>query len=255
MSGICVHLFKLANIFALGQDEIHSSDKRSFFKMSIRFALILERREKTENRSIVSTIAFLGMLDSNKTIDPVDEYGVSMHLDLVLRVVAVTGLLSLSSMVYAQSSEEITLKLKSLSVIKQQESGGDELYISVTEYPAKGTPVHYQVPSFPTHWLSKYLVNVKDIVIWKKNSVQCTPADLLITLVEEDFEPWNMDDSLGSVALKVECVNGTAVEKWSIPDQKTTAKINNETGAFTFDGDGAKYRAQFTVEKNIKLAP
>ncbi|MGD9592321.1 MAG: hypothetical protein AB7V32_07365, partial [Candidatus Berkiella sp.] len=139
--------------------------------------------------------------------------------------------------------------------VQPQESGGDELYFSVTEYPAKGSPKHYQVPSFPSHWLSKYLPNVKDIVLWKSSSSQCESADLLITLVEEDLAPWNIDDALGSVSLKVECINGKAVETWSVPDDKTASKIPSKQGAFTFDGQGAKYQAQFSIQINKTTKP
>ncbi len=50
--------FKLANDPVFGQGEILLPDKRSFFRIGVRFALILERREKCVNQSIVSTIAF-----------------------------------------------------------------------------------------------------------------------------------------------------------------------------------------------------
>lgn len=170
-----------------------------------------------------------------------------MRLDLVLKVVVFTGLLGITNLALAQASD-ITLKLKTLEVVQQQEEGGDELYISVTEFPSKGKPLHYQVPSFPTHWLSKYLTNVKDIILWKKSSEACEPADLLITLVEEDLVPWNMDDSLGSIELKVECQNGKAVQKWVTTDQRTANKLLDKEGVFTFDGQGAKYRAEFSLE-------
>ncbi len=170
-----------------------------------------------------------------------------MRLGLMLRIVGIILICAFGHAAFAQG-QEISVKLKNLKMIQQQEKGGDELYISVTEYPAQGKPIHYQVPSYPTHWLSKYITNVKDVVIWKKTDAKCEGAELLITLVEEDFVPWNMDDSLGSVALKVECVNGKAIEKWSIPDQKTAEKISNENGAFTFKGKGAQYKALFTIE-------
>ncbi len=151
---------------------------------------------------------------------------------------------------FAQT-EQIAVKLKTLEVIRQQEKSGDELYISVTEFPTVGSPSHYQIPSYPTHWLSKYLTNVKDVVIWKKNLNHCEPIDLLISLVEEDFAPWNMDDSLGSVQLKVQCVNGKAVEQWTIPNSKDTSKVSNDNNAFTFTGEGANYKATFSLEDNI----
>jgi hypothetical protein len=175
-----------------------------------------------------------------------------MHL---VKKVALATMCLLASQAFAQT-EEMAVKLKTLEVIHPQEKRGDELYISVTEFPAQETARHYQVPAYPTHWLSKYVKNIKDVVIWKKSLSHCEPIDLLITLVEEDFAPWDLDDSLGSVQLKVECVNGKSVEKWVIPDPKTTAKITDQESAFSFTGENAEYRAIFKLEDAIPtLAP
>ncbi|MBS0288107.1 MAG: hypothetical protein JSR17_12480 [Proteobacteria bacterium] len=171
-----------------------------------------------------------------------------MRLVLVLKVI-VLSLAVYTGQAFSQN-EELSIKLKALDVVKTQEKGGDELFISVSEFPAQGKPLHYQIPSYPTHWLSKYLVNVKDVVLWKKQSSTCMPAELLITLVEEDFEPWNMDDAIGSLELKIDCVNGKAVEKWTIPTQKSGANVTQQGNTFTFEGDGAKYKATFSIDSN-----
>lgn len=158
-------------------------------------------------------------------------------------------LLLVNTNIFAQS-EEIAVKLKKIESIHTQEKYGDELYISVTEFPAKeDQPRHYQVPAFPTHWLSRYLQNMHDVVIWKKSVDQCEPVDLLISLVETDVIPWNVDDLLGSIELKVKCVNGKAVDEWSIPNPKITTKIANEKNAFSFTGEKAEYRAVFNLDK------
>ncbi|MBS0290373.1 MAG: hypothetical protein JSS07_10130 [Proteobacteria bacterium] len=143
---------------------------------------------------------------------------------------------------------QMSVKLKSLEVIKTQEKGGDELFISITEFPLGKSSAHYQIPSPPSHWLSKYLNNVKDVVIWKKQSNQCEPLNLLITLVEEDYAPWNLDDSLGSVELKITCVGGKAVEQWTIPDKDATRVLNGQDNAFIFNKDNAQYKAVFQLE-------
>ncbi len=151
---------------------------------------------------------------------------------------------------FAQT-QEISVKLQTLEAVHPQEKRGDELYISVTEFPTQSNPRHYQVPSYPSHWLSKYASSIKDVVIWKKDLEGCEPVDLLITLVEEDFAPWNIDDTLGSVELKVKCVNGKAEEEWMIPDAKTTVKIKSEPNTtFQFKGENAEYHAVFKLERN-----
>lgn len=145
-------------------------------------------------------------------------------------------------------TQEIAVKLQALEVLRAQEKGGDELYFNVTEFPVQSKARHYQVPSYPSHWLSKYANSIKDVVIWKKTLEACEPVDLLITLVEEDFAPWNVDDTLGSIELKIKCVNGKAQEEWVIPDAKNTVKIEGKKNAFQFTGDNAQYEAIFKLE-------
>lgn len=145
-------------------------------------------------------------------------------------------------------TQEIAVKLHSLDVVHQQEKRGDELYLNITEFPAQSKAHYYQVPSYPSHWLSKYAASIKDVVIWRKSLNQCEPINLLITLVEEDFAPWNVDDTLGSVELKIECVNGKAVETWSIPNPKNTVQIKSQKNAFSFQGSNAEYHAIFKLE-------
>src|SRR5690349_20024732 len=100
---------------------------------------------------------------------------------------------------------EARMKLLSLEKKHTQEKSGDELYISITEYSKNNLPRNYQVPAFPSHWLSQYVNNVKDAVLWKKDLKECEDAELLITLVDEHIQPWNVDDSLGSLKLKLSC--------------------------------------------------
>lgn len=147
-------------------------------------------------------------------------------------------------------SESVSVKLEHLEAIHTQEKNGDELYFSITEYPQGEMPSHYQVPRYPTHWLSKYLNNVQNVMLWNKGMESCKNVDVVISLVEEDFFPWNLDDRLGSVKFTVTCEQGKVKTGWVIaPDEKTTEKILNEKDAFSFKGKDADYRAVFKVEE------
>jgi len=156
------------------------------------------------------------------------------------------SLLGTSTSVLAQKEKVLSVKLKSLEVIQPEKKGGDELYISVTEFPQGEIPTHYQIPTPPSHWLSKYANGVKDVVLWKKPMQQCEPLNLLISLVEEDHPFWQMEDLLGSIELKVTCVKGKAVEQWVIPNSKITSGSKND---FLFTGKQAKYRLKFKLEQ------
>lgn len=149
----------------------------------------------------------------------------------------------------------VVLKLKTLEAMKQQEIRGDELYLTVTELSGSNQNRYYQIPSFPSHWLSRYLKNVRDVVIWQSNQKSCTPVELRISLVEEDLFPWNPDDLLGSVELKVKCDQGQFQKEWSIPNAQITVKsedVNKQNEAFSFTGGNAHYRAVFQMENSLK---
>ena len=70
-----------------------------------------------------------------------------------------------------------SVNLKKLELVKEQERDGDELYISVTEFPKKGTPKTYQIPNSPSHW---YFIicnhqSWSDIIILQKFFLEKVP--------------------------------------------------------------------------------
>lgn len=148
-----------------------------------------------------------------------------------------------------QAREEFSVKLQEIQKIKSQEERGDELFISVTEFPKGQTPRHYQIPSFPTHWLSTYLTSVKDVSLWQKNIQGCQDVKVIFSLVEEDLAPWNLEDLMGSVELNVKCEQGKFVTNWIVPNKEITEPLANEKNTFTFKGNKAEYRARFKLEQ------
>lgn len=158
------------------------------------------------------------------------------------------ALVLFSSIALAQK-QELHLNLNAFELIQPQEESGDELYITVTEFAKNEKPRNYQVPSFPSHWLSKYLNNFKQIVIWKKEIKECKPIDLLITLVEQDAQPIDLDDSLGTVKLKINCNDGKIEQQWVVGKSNEVTKIPNQKNAFTFHKDKAKYNMRFSLEQ------
>lgn len=167
----------------------------------------------------------------------------------IVTVSTIMAALVASSPVQAQ--EEFSVKLTEIQKIKSQEKSGDELYISVTEFPKTGSPRHYQVPSFPTHWLSSYLTSVKDVTLWQKNGQSCEEVKVIFSLVEEDMPPWNLDDLLGSVELNVTCEQGKPVSHWVIPNKANTEQLGTEKSDFSFTGDNSEYRAKFKFEQKV----
>lgn len=156
---------------------------------------------------------------------------------------------NLSSAALFAKGEDYSVKLKSIEKIHSQEKGGDELHVSITEFPKEGVPSHYQIPNFPSHWLSPYLYNVKDLTLWKKNVQSCTDLKVVFSLVEEDIPPWNLDDLLGSVTLDLKCDKGKMVSSWLIPNSANTEALGKDSGEFKFKGEGAEYKLNFQLDK------
>jgi len=148
----------------------------------------------------------------------------------------------------ALAKTKVTVKLESITLLEPQESNRDEIYFSITEYLQDQSSRHYQIPSFPTHWLSSHLQKITDIVLWQGEISECQPIDVVFSLVEKDFKPWNIDDLLGTLKLKIQCQGEAITTQW-ITSDKRVLKSQNE-GVFLFHGDGAKYQASFSLEKS-----
>ena len=166
-----------------------------------------------------------------------------------------TGLLlstcSFFSAANAQPTQ-ISVELKALESVRQQEAQGDEIYFNITEIPvnAKGhKSFFYQIPSYPSHWLSRYLKDVQNITLWKKTVNECIDRDVLISLVEEDMAPWDLNDLVGSIELKLRCEKGKTTQSWSIPNPSITSTVPNRPNAFSFTGKNAQYRAFFSFSE------
>lgn len=160
-----------------------------------------------------------------------------------------TLLVLISPVTNAAEPVKLVLKLEAIEKLQAQEDQGDELYFNITEYSSVDRASHYQVPDFPTHWLSAYLENVKDVAIWEKEVKDGESVELIISLVERDVPPWNVDDLLGSVKLKLKWNNNQLEKEWSIPNKTNTRKIDEEVNAFSLTGDESEYHMVLKVKK------
>lgn len=151
--------------------------------------------------------------------------------------------------VYAPSAlaQKISVQLTAIEKVRPQERGGDELYFNITEFPSKSTPHYYQVPNFPSHWLSEHLNKVQNIVLWEKD-IECEEHEVIFSLIEQDAAPWNIDDLLGSVKLKIACQGNQLITQW-VSESHTTQLPAHKEG-FTFKGAQAEYRAVFKIKSS-----
>jgi hypothetical protein len=146
--------------------------------------------------------------------------------------------------------DQLSVTLDHLQKIHQQEAGGDELYISVTEFSANEKPRFYQIPAFPSHWNSKNLHDIQQVVLWKKPLKMCEKTTVVFSLVEEDMRPWDSDDLIGSVQLNVTCDGQHIKTQWTVPNTSNTTVLHDKSTGFAFKGSGAQYNAYMNVLTN-----
>ena len=157
-----------------------------------------------------------------------------------------------------KSEEEIThttpviLVLENIEVVKTSSYlGNDEVYINVTEYSSVDKPRMIRVPEYPSHWQSKFVDKVQGASIWKKPVREGESLELIISLIEADAPPWDVDDLIGSVKLKVYLEKGKLEQEWTLPNKSIT-KQEGEKGHFVLTGDGAEYKISLKLKLDNK---
>jgi hypothetical protein len=144
---------------------------------------------------------------------------------------------------------KVTVNLDNIAAAKMHEDSGEEIYLSVTTYPRKGTPVITRVPMFPLHWIGKELGKIKNVTVWEGTFKEGDGAQIIISLVEQDLPPWDMDDHVGSVKLTLANTAGKFEQKWDVnyKDQSIVTQDKKGMPKFTFSGQGSEYTASFSV--------
>lgn len=148
---------------------------------------------------------------------------------------------------------DVVIKLERIQVLEPSEEGGDEIYFSISTFGQKVEPTFTRVPMFPIYWMSKHISKVKNVELWKGKLTEGASKQVVLSLVEQDIPPWNIDDHLGSVKVKLVNDKGTFRKTWSMPnykDQTEVHQINKDSfnPTFKFKGSGGVYKASFKIE-------
>lgn len=149
----------------------------------------------------------------------------------------------------------VTVKLLKIQAMKNVEKSGDEVYFSISEYMVKKEPILTRVPIFPLYWKSKDLSMIQDVVLWSGDIKIDHSASVVLTVMEQDLPPFNPDDLIGSVQVKLKNNKGKIASEWSIPKYRDQPKIeqpDSKVPKFFMYGDGSKYAVVFSVEATSK---
>lgn len=138
----------------------------------------------------------------------------------------------------------------------------DKVYASIIKYPQNQRPVMVRVPEFPTYWLANQLGEVKDITLYEDSIGLEESYYLIISFVEQDLEPWNADDLIGTIRLNLKNIAEKLENSWEVPvfediDERKYVKIvsplqdNIRTIEVDMHGHGGHYtvRLKLTTDK------
>lgn len=145
----------------------------------------------------------------------------------------------------------ITVNLSSIKAEMISEKNNDEIYFSITKYSNMGKSSQIDVPIRPTYWLSSKLVKVKNVTLWQGELQANEEVKLILSLLEKDAPPWNLNDHIGSLQLVLKNISGKLQLKWELPNFADLPEIEMVTkgnsGDFIFKGNDSRYRVKLTV--------
>lgn len=148
----------------------------------------------------------------------------------------------------------VRLNIAQIQALKEQEYNGDELYFNVAEYTKQGVQQFYRVPERPIYLRSGHLEKVKDFNLWHKTLQEGQSAQVIISLIEQDLAPWDLDDLIGEVKLKLKNQNGKLITDWVMLNTdkhgEIIAHIKSEQRRFELNGSGARYLLDFQLSSS-----
>lgn len=154
-------------------------------------------------------------------------------------------LLCFSVSSFAAKSVAPHVFLESIHCIKSTEKHGDELYLTVTSFPTKGKPKHRRLPEYPLFWPGRAIDKVQKLLLWNEKVNDGQGVRILVSLIEQDSPPWNLDDEIGSVSLKLYNNKGRIDVEWERPNVEASKKVSvkslRNNLVIKFSGKGQTY--------------
>jgi len=144
---------------------------------------------------------------------------------------------------------EASVKLLKIEQLQTLESGGEEIFLHITAYHSNGKSESMTLPRHPSFWPSEHLEKVSDVDVWDGILRENESVVLLISAMEKDFHPWNTDDLIGTIRLRMINMNGRLKSEWSIPNSiDMPENITTKYGRgkkIIMQSDGRKYALSF----------
>lgn len=151
---------------------------------------------------------------------------------------------------------DVVVKLTSIKAEKTTEQGGDELYFNVTRYSSLGSFKNDRIPAEPACWSSKALDKLKDIVLWEGVVHDKEEIKLILSVVEQEFPPWDPDELIGGAQLILRNKKDKLEHEWVVPVFEDRSEIEmkavdpmQNAQVFLFKGAGAVYEVAFSIQE------
>lgn len=117
---------------------------------------------------------------------------------------------------------KVILQLDAITIDRLVE---DKIYIEITEYSNLHKAKEYRIPTYPKHWLIKDLPKLKNIELWQGAVNKLENIELVVSVVDNDFPPFDSDRPLGSVKLKLENKHNLININWDSANFKEPIQI------------------------------
>lgn len=170
-------------------------------------------------------------------------------------------LLSFSAMAKPLS---VSLYIEKIKAIELNEKSGDEIYMVISEFYSGGKSNYYLFPDSsayknnknlitPTrierpvaYWKSDMLHKINNLQIWNHKLKDNEGVEIIVSFVERDAPPWDLDDQIGSIKIKLKNDNGHLRSNWNTANSRIKKTANN----FQLKGDHSQYEVSLYIKQN-----
>ncbi|HXH55432.1 MAG TPA: hypothetical protein VNK03_06815 [Gammaproteobacteria bacterium] len=148
---------------------------------------------------------------------------------------------------------QVAIKMVGIAVEKAANKDIDNLFFNITQYSNLKKGGEHRIPKYPKHWLSKQLPGLKNVVLWDGKIDRGESLKLILSLMEQDFPPWDLDDAIGAAEVILLNQNGHLKIQWGVPNEKNNQEVEmlkrGVPQGYIFKGTGSRYDVAFSVEQ------
>lgn len=137
------------------------------------------------------------------------------------------------------------IQLDSIVPLKGTEKAKDEVYVSVSEFNSNGKNRYYTIPQSPVYWPEKSVNQISNFQLWQGKLPAAAATEVVISLIEQDTPPWNLDDLISVIKVKMMNDAGQLHYEW-YQDGKLIGRQKDKISIHLIGHDGI-YKANLSL--------